>query len=171
MKTLMLLRHAKSSHANPLKRDRDRSLNDRGRQACATIGRHLREKQLIADFAMTSSAARAIETLELVYEAAEASCPVTVEEELYLAEPAVIMAHAQGAPEEATSLMMVGHNPGFASLAFMLGGKAPLPPKLTTYPTAALAVFVFEARHWTDLDPTKARLSHFTTPKQLDGGQ
>ena len=94
---------------------------------------------------------------------------ISLEEELYLAEPTMIMAHAQGAPEGAQSLLMVGHNPGYASLAFMLGGKAPLPPKLTSYPTAALAVFVFEARHWTDLDPTKARLTHFVTPKELVG--
>ncbi len=169
MKTLMLLRHAKSSHANPLKRDRDRNLNERGRRSAAAIGRHLGEKQLIPDFAMTSSAARAVQTLELVTAAADADFPFSLEEELYLAEPTMIMAHAQGAPEGAQSLLMVGHNPGYASLAFMLGGKAPLPPKLTSYPTAALAVFVFEARHWTDLDPTKARLTHFVTPKELVG--
>jgi phosphohistidine phosphatase SixA len=65
--------------------------------------------------------------------------------------------------------MLVGHNPGFGALAFALaradGGD--IPAKLADFPTSAVASFLFEADHWTELDPTRARFSQFFTPRLL----
>lgn len=168
MKTLYLLRHAKSNHANPLLKDRDRDLNERGRRACGLIGRHMAKIGFFPDLILSSAAARALETSTLVSEAMGRDIEIEAEDDLYLAEPATILDHALGAPDSAGTLMIVGHNPGFAALAFALAGRAPIPPKLSAYPTAALAVFKFEAAHWTDLDPTAATLEGFVTPRELE---
>jgi len=167
MKTLILLRHAKSSHTNPLQRDKERVLNQRGRDDCPRVGAAIAARSLTPDFILCSSARRARETLDLIQGELGKDVEVRFEEELYLAEPATVLAHAQGAPESASTLMLVGHNPGFGTLAFaMAGGGAPA--ELAAFPTAAVASFLFEAKHWTALDPTQARLAHFFTPKELD---
>lgn len=167
MKTLLLFRHAKSSHANLLQRDKERGLNARGRADCLKIGPALQARGLRPDLILCSSARRARETVELLLESLAEPVQVQYEEELYLAEPATVLAHAQGAPEAAACLMLVGHNPGFGTLAFALAGRNPISPKLADFPTAAVASFLFEAKHWTDLDPTRARLTQFFTPKEL----
>jgi len=168
MKTLLLLRHAKSSPANMLQSDKDRNLNAGGRGDCLTIALALKSRGLTPDLILSSSARRAQETVELLLDGLGQTIDVHYEDALYLAEAATVLAHAQGAPESAANLMVVGHNPGFGALAFALAGTGVTPPKLAAFPTAAVASFLFEARHWTDLDPTAARLTHFFSPGELD---
>ncbi len=169
MKTLILLRHAKSSHANPLQRDKARTLNARGRSDCLLVAEALAARSLRPDFILCSSADRAYETVDLILDGLGKAIEVRHEEELYLAEPATVLAHAQGAPESASTLMLVGHNPGLGALAFAMAGRS-APAKLAAFPTAAVATFLFEAKHWTDLDPTQARLAQFFSPKDLKSG-
>jgi len=63
---------------------------------------------------------------------------------------------------------VIAHNPGMASLAFAMAAQnGGMPAKLSDFPTAALACFIFDCKYWTDLDPTTAKLTHFSTPKEL----
>ncbi|MBK6712098.1 MAG: histidine phosphatase family protein [Chloroflexi bacterium] len=66
MKTLLVLRHAKSSWSNDFLSDHQRPLNDRGKQDAPRMGRLLRDEELTPDLIITSSAERALSTAELV---------------------------------------------------------------------------------------------------------
>jgi phosphohistidine phosphatase len=172
MKHLYLLRHAKTAAGGFFTQDKDRQLTDRGESDTGLIAGHMLDKGLLPDQILCSSAARARATCDRLVADLTANNQVTIqvdfEDELYLAEAATLMAFAKGAQEIGKSQMLIAHNPGMAALAFAMAGQnAPLPPKLTDFPTTALAGFVFECKHWTDLDPTKGRLTHFVTPKDL----
>jgi phosphohistidine phosphatase len=168
MKSLILLRHAKTEAGGFFTQDKDRQLSDRGRRDAALIAAHLKEKALVPGQILCSSATRARTTCEILVDGFAREIDVEYEDELYLAEPATLMAFAKGADEIGNSLMLIAHNPGMAALAFAMAGQnAQLPAKLTDFPTTAMASFIFDCSHWTDLDPTKARLTHFVTPREL----
>ena len=168
MKSLYLLRHAKTEPGGFFTQDKDRKLTDRGCSDTLLMAGHMREKGLLPDQILCSSAVRAKTTCDYLLEGLGKDVPCEFEDELYLAEAATLMAFARGADEIGKSLVLIAHNPGMASLAFAMAGQhARLPEKLTDFPTAALACFIFECQHWTDLDPTKAKLTHFVTPGML----
>jgi phosphohistidine phosphatase len=172
MKTLLLLRHANAEPTVLTRSDKERVLTRQGKADAAKVGLELTKRQLVPDLILCSGADRARETLELVVAGLAGSAPgdgiaVQYEDELYLAEPATVLAHAQGAPEEVSTLMLIGHNPGFGMLGFALAGVGSMPDKLASFPAASVAAFIFEAGHWTDIDPTHARLSQFFTPGEL----
>jgi phosphohistidine phosphatase len=139
MRTLYLLRHAKSSWASPLLDDFERPLNKRGREAAPRIGRLLRKREMIPDLVLCSAARRATETWELAGQAIGRDLPVK------------------------------GHNPGMERCAAQLvgpgsdaGALADLEAK---YPTAAVAAFAFDAEKWRDLDFGAGRLTAFLKPQ------
>jgi len=174
MKTLLLLRHANAEPTVLTKSDKERALTREGKADAARVGLELTKRQLIPDLILCSGADRARETAALVLPVLAGSgpaddVPIQYEDELYLAEPATVLAHAQGAPEDVSTLMLIGHNPGFGMLGFALAGVGSMPDKLASFPAASVAAFIFDAKHWTDVDPTHARLSHFFTPAELPG--
>jgi len=172
MKTLLLLRHANAEPTVLTKSDKERALTRQGKADATKVGLELIKRQLLPDLILCSGANRARETADLVLSAlagaaADHDVPIQYEDELYLAEPATVLAHAQGAPEEVSTLMLIGHNPGFGMLGFALAGVSSMPDKLASFPAASIAAFIFDARHWTDIDPTYARLTQFFTPGEL----
>jgi phosphohistidine phosphatase len=169
MKSLYLLRHAKTEAGGFFTQDKDRKLVDRGRSDTMLMARHMIDKGLLPDQIICSTATRAVTTCELLQETFGRQIDVEFEDELYLAEAAKLMAFAKGAPEAGNNLMLIAHNPGMASLAFAMAVQnGGMPAKLNDFPTAALACFIFDCNYWTDLDPTGAKLTHFTTPKELN---
>jgi phosphohistidine phosphatase len=168
MKSLYLLRHAKTEAGGFFTQDKDRKLTERGHEDALLIAAHMRGKGLLPDQILCSSAVRAQQTCDLVCEGLGGEIHVDFEDELYLAEASRLMAFATGADEIGKSLLLIAHNPGMASLAFAMAGQNSAPPaKLTDFPTTALACFIFDCNYWTELDPTKAKLTHFVTPKDL----
>jgi phosphohistidine phosphatase len=169
MRTLYLLRHAKSSWASPLLDDFERPLNKRGREAAPRIGRLLRKREMIPDLVLCSAARRATETWELAGQAIGRDLPVKVYRGLYLASAGKILDIVRRAADEAESLLVVGHNPGMERCAAQLvgpgsdaGALAELEAK---YPTAAVAAFTFDAEKWRDLDFGAGRLIAFLKPQ------
>ena len=168
MKSLYLLRHAKTEAGGFFTQDKDRKLTDRGCSDAMLLARHMKDKGLLPDQVLCSSAVRAQMTCDLIVEGLEREIEVDFEDELYLAEAAKLMAFASGATETGNSLLLIAHNPGMAALAFAMAGQnSGVPARLTDFPTAAMACFIFDCNYWTELDPTTARLTHFMTPKEL----
>src|SRR5260221_13822701 len=97
MKTLLLLRHAKSSWDNPGGRDFDRPLAPRGRRTAPLIGGHLRDRQLLPDLVLCSTARRARETYDLVVPAVGGSA-IPFQPALYLGTPATPPRPVQATP-------------------------------------------------------------------------
>jgi phosphohistidine phosphatase len=168
MRRLLLLRHAKSSWADPGVRDRDRPLNARGRAAAPLVGEYLRAHDLVPDRVLCSSARRTCETLALLD--LPGTVDVVVEHDLYLAHPDTVTDLVRGVDDAVTTLMVVGHNPTTHEVALDLAGGGD-PDALTRlgakYPTGALAVLALPGS-WADVAAGTATLERFVTPRTLE---
>jgi phosphohistidine phosphatase len=172
MKTLGLLRHAKSDWDDTAQRDFDRGLNARGRKGARLIGRHIREHGLQWDKLIASPAVR----VKLTLEAALPEMPVIWDQRLYLASFDTIVetieAHAGSGADEADAILISGHNPGLQDvlLELVAPGKenALFKEAVVKFPTAAYAVLECDIAHWADLKRYCAELVHFVRPRDLD---
>ena len=162
MKTLLLLRHAKSSWDNERLSDFDRPLNDRGRRDAPRMGKLLIQLDMIPDLIISSSARRAVATAEQVALAVAYEGEIRYTENLYLAEPETYIELARRTDDRFASLLLVGHNPGIEELIGLLSGHA------ERMPTAALACFRLPIIGWRDLNSGKRyELAGVWRPKEL----
>ncbi len=168
MKTLGLLRHAKSDWDDMAKRDFDRGLNDRGRKGAALIGAHIARHGLNFDRLLASPAERVRQTLATALPDMEPQ----FDQRLYLASTDTLMDVIREKGADADSVLVVAHNPGLQELLFEL-----VPPAAedalfddlsSKYPTATFAVFTLDIDDWADLDEDCGRLVHFKRPRDLD---
>lgn len=170
MRQLMLLRHAKSSWDDPKLSDHARTLNARGRQAAAGMGRVMRDLGLIPDLILVSSARRTLQTLEAL-EPWDETPLIEPMDALYLATAPQLCAVLNTVSETVRSVLLIGHNPGLHDLALMLTAGAPADTphmrRLTEgYPTGALAEYSV-AGPWWSLGRGGARLQRFIVPRDL----
>lgn len=163
MKTLLILRHAKSSWDDASLDDRERPLNARGRRDAPRMGDLLRDERLIPDVVITSDAVRAHTTALAVAQAAGYSRDIVVDPVLYHASPEDVHAVLKSVPNaNDRTVMIVGHNPGLEDLIDQLTGE---PHDL---PTAALAQLELPIERWGELNTsTRATLVGFWRPKEL----
>jgi phosphohistidine phosphatase len=169
MKTLTLLRHAKSAWDDPVARDFDRPLNRRGRRAAQTIGREMRSLGLIFDQVIASPAVRVIETLDDVAEGYGRSFEARFDKRIYLASTDTLLDVIHSADEEAARLLIVGHNPGLEKLALLLTRGEELRAEIAVkYPTATLAEIQLPVSRWTDVGEGIGTISRFIRPRDLD---
>ena len=165
MRTLYLLRHAKSSWDDPELPDRERPLAPRGRRDAKRIAKHLRRLKIEPELVLCSAAVRAQETLDLLRpKLARAS--VRVEEQLYGASSETLLARIRSVPGEVGSVLLIGHNPGLQDLALVLASSgAELERLEAKFPTAALAMLAIA--RWSNLNPGDAELVAYVVPRQL----
>jgi phosphohistidine phosphatase len=163
MKTLLLLRHAKSDWDDPALRDFDRPLAPRGLRDAPQIGKALRKRGPLPDLIVSSPAARAKATIEAVVNAAKLTSKLQFDEAIYGASSAELMKLIRRLPGSSSCALLAGHNPGFEDLVGRLTGSH------ERMPTAALACVEFQIDHWEDVEDGKGRLAWLLTPKQLDG--
>lgn len=145
MKTLLILRHAKSSWNDPGMTDRDRPLNSRGKEDAPRIGQLLRERGLQPDLILSSTAKRARSTAKRVVEGGQLTCSPQLLDELYLAPAETYLAVLRRQPAEYDRILVVGHNPGLEELVLLLTGNC------LTLPTAALVQVEFDLDTWFEL--------------------
>jgi phosphohistidine phosphatase len=162
MKTLLVLRHAKSSWSDSALDDHERPLSKRGRRDGPRMGQLVRESGLIPDLVVSSDAVRARLTAEAVVEAARYAGELLLDQRLYMASAADILALLRKMPERAETVMIVGHNPGLEELVAQLTGQR------QDLPTAALAQIVLPIDQWSELGrSTRGTLLGHWRPKEL----
>lgn len=161
---LVLMRHAKSDWGHAGLSDKDRPLNQRGRDAVPKIARWLHEGNHIPAHALVSTAVRTRETWALLSECLQAAT-VEFQDELYLADASSMLALLR--QQSAQSLILIGHNPGIAHLAAMLCSTTPSHPKFQQFPTSATLVLSFFAESWRDIQPGDGEALAFTVPRDL----
>ncbi len=160
MKTLLLLRHAKSSWDNSDQSDHDRPLNDRGKIDAPRVGEFLREEQLRPDLVLSSTAKRARKTAKKAIDASGFELGIDLRPDLYLADVGVWMRILRSVPDEVNCVLAVGHNPGIEDMVHILTG-----PGRPAMPTAALAQIELPLEHWSDLAPgVRGSLCRVWTP-------
>ena len=174
MRRLMLLRHAKTETDAPSGHDHDRRLDDRGRSDAAEMGHWIGRNPPFPDQVLVSTAVRARQTWDLVWEAMQDRVPepdVEIIDELYGAEPAQLLKMVRrAAATDPKRLMLVGHNPGMHELALMLAGggdKAARKALDDNLPTSGLVILDFDTKDWTDVSFRHGKLALFVSPKLL----
>jgi len=169
MKTLTLLRHAKSGWDDPVARDFDRPLNPKGQRAAAMMGRHMRAEGLEFDHVVASPAARVVETLAQVATGYGSDLAPHWDQRLYLASAATLLDMIHELPAGAGRVLFSGHNPGLEELVLLLCADNALRDSVEVkFPTASLAEMRFDIADWRDVKPGKAELLRFTRPRDLD---
>ena len=132
-RTLILLRHAKSDWSGD-EDDVDRPLAKRGRRQAPVAGRWLAEQVERIDLAVVSTATRAQQTWQIASVELASAPPVRNEARAYAASDRALLDLVQALPDEARTVVLVGHNPGLEDLASSLTGR------WVPMPTSALAV-------------------------------
>jgi phosphohistidine phosphatase len=165
MKTLTLLRHAKSGWDDMSLRDFDRRLNPKGRRAAEVIGRHLRDAGLAFDHVVASPAVRVVETLEGVASGYGRDLAPLWDRRIYLASSAMLLDVVRELPDAHDRVLLVGHNPGLEDLVLLLAADAG--EAKDKYPTATLAELAI-GDGWSDAAEGAAELVRFVRPRDLD---
>lgn len=173
MKTLIILRHAKSGWDVQVERDFDRPINARGRRGAELIGQYVKRHALPVDRIIASPAVRVTETLDLFQPAANLDdIEPQWDRRIYLASAATLIEVIRDTGKEAANLLIAGHNPGLEDLALMLapangGGelRAEIEAKL---PTASLVQIALDIADWQELDADMGRITAFVRPRDLD---
>jgi phosphohistidine phosphatase len=159
---IVVMRHAKAEQVGPT--DMERELEARGYGDAAAAGRWLSGQGIVADHALVSAATRTRQTWESVAAAAGWDAQASFDRGLYAAGPDTALDLMRATPDDATTLMLVGHNPTVAHLAQLLddgeGDDVAGRQMSTGYPTSALAVFEYDGA-WAGLDLGAARLVAF----------
>jgi len=162
MKTILLLRHGKSNWDADYGADHERPLADRGQKGARKMGRFVTTARVVPDRAITSSAVRARETLAIAAEAGGWSGPARVTDALYEASPEAVLDEIRAEPDEADTVIVVGHEPAWSGLVSLLIGGGRIEMK-----TAALARVDVEVASWADVAPGRGSLALLLPPAAL----
>lgn len=160
MKSLTLLRHAKTERNNP-RDDHARELTARGRDDAASIAGLIAEG-MAPDLILTSTAVRAVQTAEIVRHVLGATVDISADEAIYLSSLDELVGVVHALPADVDTVVLVGHNPGFLDLMNWF-----LPPEEARehLPTAAFVVVESKDSRWTDLNgPARVSVSPIFTP-------
>jgi len=162
MKTLILVRHAKSSWKDRSLPDRLRPLNKRGRRDAPFMGTRLAERGVDVELMVSSPARRAIDTAEAMAEELEYPWDeIVTDERLYGADAEEILTVIEDQDDEIDALMLVGHNPGLHVLVNGLWGA-----DLENLPTGGVVELVYDIARWEEVEPTKPRQVRYDYPKK-----
>jgi phosphohistidine phosphatase len=163
MKTLLLLRHAKSSWKDDSLDDHERPLNARGKKEAPKMGQLLLDQRFLPDVILSSDAKRCRRTVEKVCEAAEYRGETMLSSELYLANPATYLKCLAKLPENVARVLVVGHNPGLEELLEALIGRY---EPLTTAALAHVTLPTLE--RWSDVNAaTRGELVKLWQPMEV----
>jgi phosphohistidine phosphatase len=153
MKTLLLMRHAKSSWKNKDLPEFDRPLNKRGEKDAPEMGKLLKKKNLVPSLIIASPAVRARMTAEAVKKKSGYEQEIVYLDKLYQAEVPAIIDALKEQPDGMETVMLIGHNPGLESVLQILTGK------IESLPTASIANITLPIDHWSEISvETKGKL-------------
>ena len=162
MKTLFVLRHAKSSWENTDLSDFVRPLNERGLKAAPLMGDVMKKNNFQPEIILSSPAKRAEQTAALIKQTAGIGGAIQFDQRIYEASPARLLEVISEQNEKIKSILLVGHNPGLEGLLkFLTGQPQPMP-------TAALAVVDLKTDKWSEANSSNGNLRILIRPKEVD---
>ena len=162
MKTLLILRHGKSSWKYDDLADHDRPLKKRGKSDSEKVGKHIEKNDLVPQLIISSSATRARITAKLVANACGYDAKIIKDHGIYMAAPEDIIRSLHKVDDSFQRIMIIGHNPGLEDLL------AYLTENYYALPTCALAHVDLPVTSWSDIDiASKGILVNLWVPQQL----
>jgi len=166
MKTLYIVRHAKSSWAEADQRDFDRGLNDRGKRDAPRMGKRLSEKDIHPELLLTSPAKRAWSTAKRIADILKYPKErIQTDLQLYHADEDTLLFTVQKIDNKHNVVMLFGHNPG---LTDFVNSIADTEVYIDNVPTCGVVVFNFHIDAWKDIKWKGGKLQFFDYPKALD---
>ena len=164
MKTIFLIRHAKSSWDDTALPDKDRPLSDRGRRDAPKVGKRLAKRVMKPDLILSSPARRALTTAEIIAKKLDYKRKnIVVEDRLYSGAVRDLLKVIQKLGDKLDRVMLFGHNPQLTELAHRLSSE------ITHMPTCAVAEFVFSAKSWSNIGKVKFAKVALDYPKKSKG--
>jgi phosphohistidine phosphatase len=163
MKTLYIIRHAKSSWADPIASDFERGLNDRGKRDAPKMGKRLKEKEIHPDIMISSPAKRALATAKRISEVIKYRKErIKIESKLYHADEDTILSLVQNINDNHNSAMVFGHNPGLTDFVNAISSEE---INIDNVPTCGIAAFTLPVESWKDASLKSAKFLFFDYPK------
>ena len=160
MKTLLLMRHAKSSWKEKELPDHDRPLKKRGRKDITNMAKVLKKKELVPDLILSSAAVRAKDTATLLIEKLNYKGELELLENFYMAEPETYLQKITTVADDVKKLMIVGHNPGIEGLAMTFSDK------ISSLPTGSIARITLPIKKWSEITAeTEGEINHVWLPE------
>jgi phosphohistidine phosphatase len=161
MKTIYLVRHAKSSRDDTTLPDKDRPLNARGKRVAPRMGERLTKRQVKPDLILSSPANRALTTAVIIAKALDYNLKdIAVDDRLYPGAVDDILNIIHKLGNKLDRVMIVGHNPALAELAHRFSSE------ITHMPTCAVAEFTFNAKSWPDVRKVALATASLDYPKK-----
>jgi len=160
MKTLLIMRHAKSSWKEQELPDHDRPLKKKGRKDVANMAKILKKKALVPDLILSSPAIRAKDTAKLMVEKLNFKGKLEFVENFYMAEPETYIQKIATVSGKVENLLIIGHNPGLEGLVMTLGDK------IVSLPTGSIAKIYLFIDKWSELTTeTDGEINHLWIPE------
>ena len=169
-KTLILMRHSKSSWDNSYKDDFDRPLNSRGRENAQMVAKHIHSWGFKPELTLCSSALRCKQTLELIIPYFPKKMHIRYLDELYLAPEKAILEIIKSIKLSIDQMLVIGHNPGLSDLSQSLiysSNKKNDYFETQQFPTSAASIFEMSINNWVNFNLSESKIIDFVTPKNL----
>ncbi|MGB3363431.1 MAG: histidine phosphatase family protein [Thermodesulfobacteriota bacterium] len=162
-KTLILIRHAKSSWKDATLNDIQRPLNKRGTKDASKMGKHLAQQGIIPDVIFSSPGLRALTTARLIsVELGTQPTDIRVKEGLYTFNPNDLLTAIKSLKDKYNKVMIVCHNPAITDITNYLSKS-----RIDNVPTCGVVVLKFGTDSWDKVSKGKAKLSSFDYPKKM----
>ena len=161
MKSLVLIRHAKSSWSNPLLDDFDRPLNKRGIKNAPFMAKMLRKKELKPDLIISSPSKRTKDTLDFFIKEFDYKGEIIFEESIYEAPYINILKVIKNIDDKHKTIFLFGHNPGLNDLTGFLLGEFK-----ENIPTSGVLKIDFDTNYWKNISKDNSKLIFFNFPKK-----
>jgi phosphohistidine phosphatase len=162
MKTLLLMRHGKSSWKDDSLSEHERPLKKRGRRDTKRIAQEIEKNDLYPHIILSSSAARAKETAEILMDTLGFENRIIFSDQLYMAEPEDFIDVLSQLDDNNDTVLVIGHNPGMEAFIQIISGE------IETLPTAGLGQLVLVLDSWQDISlDTRGDLVGLWKPREL----
>ncbi len=163
MKTIYLIRHAKSDWSNAFLDDFDRDLNKRGKKSITIMAKVLKEKKIKPDIIISSPAKRTKSTIERLLKKLEFKEKITYLNKLYLADSEAILSIIKNIDNKYDSVFIIGHNPGLTDFVNLMTNV-----NINNIPTLGIIEMKCESEEWRDCKYHKAKVEFFIYPKMFE---
>lgn len=166
MMNLFLCRHAKSSWSEPGLADKERPLNERGKNDAPLMGNILKNKQEFSDLIISSPAKRALKTAKLIAEKLDYKTKnIEVNKNLYMAGINEFIDVISNINKDHKNVMLFSHNYGITDFANYISNS-----DIQNIPTCGIVKISFVIKNWQEIQNTKGNLQYFIYPKMFKNG-
>ncbi len=162
MKTLYLIRHAKSDWSDPALNDFDRGLNKRGKRSIPLMAKALKEKGVMPDLILASAAKRAKKTAKGLARELGYSEEIRFDESLYFTEPETMMEKIRNVDHSCETLFLIGHNPEITELSNILTETY-----IDNIPTLGIVSIALAIEKWKEVEKGKGKMQAFIFPRMF----